>query len=169
MIIMYLQILDICSIQLRFGTSFFFIGFLDVLYLEFALNFVILQVLLRQGSMHAQFDDISYLSMHTRSLTDDLVPAMVSLLRGMPNLNTLYLNSHPSLNRRKPKVSFGFCCFSLPLSHGHTKHLIPFDSSRIQSTLILVNNCSSCLIRTKKCYTQSLNYCFQSTLILVKN
>lgn len=66
--------------------------------------------------MHAQFDHISYLSMHMRCLTDELVPAMISLLKGMPNLNTLHLKAHPSLNIRKPKVSYSFCCF-LSLSH----------------------------------------------------
>ncbi|KAL6179146.1 hypothetical protein ACLB2K_050662 [Fragaria x ananassa] len=62
------------------------------------------KALLREGSMHAQFDHISYLSMHMRSLTDELVPAMVSLLKGMPNLNTLHLKAHHSLNIRKPKA-----------------------------------------------------------------
>ncbi|XP_061988378.1 uncharacterized protein LOC133706837 [Rosa rugosa] len=42
--------------------------------------------------------------MHIMNLTDDLVPAMVSLLRGMPNLKTLYMNSYPSLHIVKPKA-----------------------------------------------------------------
>lgn len=55
--------------------------------------------------MLAAFNDIAYLSMHILSLTDDLVPAMVSLLKAMPHLNTLYINSYPSLQRiNKPKA-----------------------------------------------------------------
>ncbi|KAL6183520.1 hypothetical protein ACLB2K_044931 [Fragaria x ananassa] len=46
----------------------------------------------------------TYLGMHVKSLSDDLVPAMISLLRGMPNLKTLYINSYPSLNVAKPKA-----------------------------------------------------------------
>lgn len=63
------------------------------------------KLLLREGSMLAAFSDITYLSMHILSLTDDLVPAMVSLLKAMPHLNTLYINSYPSLQRiNKPKA-----------------------------------------------------------------
>ncbi|KAK9927743.1 hypothetical protein M0R45_024912 [Rubus argutus] len=62
------------------------------------------KVLLREGSVHAPLDYITYLSMHIMSLTDDLVPAMVSLLRGMPNLSTLYINSYPSLQILKQKA-----------------------------------------------------------------
>ncbi|PRQ18430.1 putative F-box domain, leucine-rich repeat domain, L domain-containing protein [Rosa chinensis] len=62
------------------------------------------KVLLREGLVHAPLDDITYLSMHIMSLTDDLVPAMVSLLRGMPNLSTLYIKSYPSLHIGKPKA-----------------------------------------------------------------
>ena len=69
------------------------------------LIFGILQVLLREGSLHAPLDGTTYLGMHVKSLSDDLVPAMVSVLRGMPNLKTLYLNFYPSLNVAKPKVS----------------------------------------------------------------
>ncbi|CAN6580640.1 unnamed protein product [Malus baccata var. baccata] len=53
------------------------------------------QALFREGSMQLQFDDISYLSLHAGGVFDDLVPAMVSLLRGMPNLKTLHINSYP--------------------------------------------------------------------------
>ena len=83
---------------------------------------VILQLLLREGSMHAPLDATTYLGLHIMSLTDDLVPAMASLLRGMPNLKTLYINSYPSLHIVKRKVSERLHCLSLPLSH--TKYLI---------------------------------------------
>ncbi|KAM5573158.1 F-box/FBD/LRR-repeat protein [Rosa sericea] len=63
-----------------------------------------IKVLLREGSMHAPLDGTIYLGMHIMNLTDDLVPAMVSLLRGMPNLKTLYINSYPSLHVVKPKA-----------------------------------------------------------------
>ncbi|XP_004301725.1 PREDICTED: F-box/LRR-repeat protein 13-like isoform X2 [Fragaria vesca subsp. vesca] len=63
-----------------------------------------IKVLLREGSLHAPLDGTTYLGMHVKSLSDDLVPAMVSLLRGMPNLKTLYINSYPSLNVAKPKA-----------------------------------------------------------------
>lgn len=54
-----------------------------------------MQALFREGSMQLQFDDISYLSLHAGGVFDDLVPAMVSLLGGMPNLKTLHINSYP--------------------------------------------------------------------------
>ncbi|XP_062025511.1 uncharacterized protein LOC133741811 [Rosa rugosa] len=63
-----------------------------------------IKVLLREGSMHAPLDGTTYLGVHIKSLTDDLVPAMVSLLRGVPNLKTLYINSYPSLHIVKPKA-----------------------------------------------------------------
>ncbi|KAL6175905.1 hypothetical protein ACLB2K_052543 [Fragaria x ananassa] len=63
-----------------------------------------IKVLLREGSLHAPLDGTTYLGMHVKSLSDDLVPAMVSVLRGMPNLKTLYLNFYPSLNVAKPKA-----------------------------------------------------------------
>lgn len=69
------------------------------------LIFIILQALLREGSMPAPFDDISYLGVHIESLVDDIVPTMVSLLRGMPNLKTLYVKCDPPLLIQKPKVS----------------------------------------------------------------
>ncbi|XP_040367311.1 uncharacterized protein LOC121050628 [Rosa chinensis] len=54
--------------------------------------------------MHAPLDGTTYLGVHIKSLTDDLVPAMVSLLRGVPNLKTLYINSYPFLHIVKPKA-----------------------------------------------------------------
>ncbi|KAM1079021.1 hypothetical protein FF1_013909 [Malus domestica] len=62
------------------------------------------KVLLREGSMPALFDDISYLGVHIESLVDDMVPTMVSLLRGMPNLKTLYVKCDPSFLIQKPKA-----------------------------------------------------------------
>lgn len=62
------------------------------------------KLLLWEGSMHAPLDATTYLGLHIMSLTDDLVPAMASLLRGMPNLKTLYINSYPSLHIVKPKA-----------------------------------------------------------------
>lgn len=35
--------------------------------------------------------DICNLSLHIRNLNDDLIPAVVFLLGGMPNLNTLHI------------------------------------------------------------------------------
>ncbi|XP_070668513.1 putative F-box/FBD/LRR-repeat protein At4g03220 [Malus domestica] len=52
--------------------------------------------LLKEGSiaLAALFGtEISYLQMHIECLFDNLVPAMVSLLSGMPKLNTLYLKT----------------------------------------------------------------------------
>ncbi|PQP92438.1 F-box/FBD/LRR-repeat protein [Prunus yedoensis var. nudiflora] len=62
------------------------------------------KALLREGPVSRPFDDISYLGMHIESLDDDIVPAMVSLLRGMPNLKTLYIKSDPSLFIHKPEA-----------------------------------------------------------------
>ncbi|KAK9921290.1 hypothetical protein M0R45_029807 [Rubus argutus] len=60
------------------------------------------KALVREGHLPSQFDDISYLGMNIRSLDDDVVPAMVSLMKGMPNLNTLNLKSNHSINVPKP-------------------------------------------------------------------
>ncbi|PRQ43967.1 hypothetical protein RchiOBHm_Chr3g0474021 [Rosa chinensis] len=46
--------------------------------------------------MQAQLDEIWYLQMNIGSFTDDLVPAVVSLLRGTPNLCTLYMCYKPT-------------------------------------------------------------------------
>ncbi|PQP92019.1 F-box/FBD/LRR-repeat protein [Prunus yedoensis var. nudiflora] len=47
----------------------------------------------KEGSMSAPLDNIRKLGIHCSSLKDDLVPAMVSLVRGMTNLNTLYIKT----------------------------------------------------------------------------
>ncbi|XP_024191400.1 uncharacterized protein LOC112195259 isoform X2 [Rosa chinensis] len=47
----------------------------------------------KEGSMPLPLDEISNLGIHIYSLKDVLVPAMVSLLRGMTNLNTLWITS----------------------------------------------------------------------------
>ncbi|CAL2273070.1 unnamed protein product [Prunus armeniaca] len=62
----------------------------------------IFAMILQRGN--SSFDDISYLGMHIESLDDDIVPAMVSLLRGIPNLKTLYIKSDTSLLIHKPEV-----------------------------------------------------------------
>lgn len=98
--------------------------------------FIILQALFREGHIPAQFDDISYLGMNIRSLDDDVVPAMVSLMKGMPNLNTLNLKSNHSIYIRQPDVRA--CLLSLYLCHTHLcahKYItiFPCDISRISS------------------------------------
>ncbi|CAL2268278.1 unnamed protein product [Prunus armeniaca] len=50
--------------------------------------------LFKEGPMVAPIlHNICDLSVHCRNLNDDLVPAAVSLLRGMPNLNILYIKT----------------------------------------------------------------------------
>ncbi|KAI5325794.1 hypothetical protein L3X38_034868 [Prunus dulcis] len=50
----------------------------------------------KEGSMAApRLDNICKLKARTRNLDDDLVPALVSLLRGMPNLKILYISTNP--------------------------------------------------------------------------
>ncbi|KAL6183913.1 hypothetical protein ACLB2K_045323 [Fragaria x ananassa] len=66
-----------------------------------------IQALFREGSMAAPLFDTSYLCIKTANLDNALVPAMVSLMRGMSNLNTLEIKSDPSLVFLKPK-SCGF-------------------------------------------------------------
>ncbi|XP_004302976.1 PREDICTED: F-box/LRR-repeat protein At4g14103-like [Fragaria vesca subsp. vesca] len=61
------------------------------------------KALFREGHIPAQFDDISYLAMDITSWDDDVVSAMVSLMKGMPNLNTLNLKSNHSINVTKPE------------------------------------------------------------------
>ncbi|PRQ43956.1 putative F-box domain, FBD domain, leucine-rich repeat domain, L domain-containing protein [Rosa chinensis] len=61
------------------------------------------KALFREGHIPAQFNDISYLGMDIKSWDDDVVPAMVSLMKGMPNLNTLNLKSIHSVNIPKPE------------------------------------------------------------------
>ena len=60
-------------------------------------HFMSLQALFREGrSTQARFNNLSYLEMDIRNFSDELVPALVSLLRGMPNLCTLYIGYHSS-------------------------------------------------------------------------
>lgn len=60
--------------------------------------FIILQGLYNRGIMLPNlFGNICYLRMHIGSFVDDLVPSMVFLFGGMPNLSTLYLKSTPPL------------------------------------------------------------------------
>nr|XP_011467290.1 PREDICTED: uncharacterized protein LOC101304407 isoform X1 [Fragaria vesca subsp. vesca] len=50
-----------------------------------------IKALLSEGSIKAPLSDIRKLGLPLSSLNDELVPTAVSLLKGMPNLNTLYL------------------------------------------------------------------------------
>ncbi|CAN6719681.1 unnamed protein product [Malus baccata var. baccata] len=56
---------------------------------DLSLNEATVKALFRGGSVPVQLDDIWYLSMYIWSMNDELVPSMVSLLRGMPNLCSL--------------------------------------------------------------------------------
>ncbi|KAM0991408.1 hypothetical protein ACFX2C_009795 [Malus domestica] len=63
----------------------------------------------KEGSVRAPiFDNMRNLSIHCENLNDDLVPGMVSLLRGMPNLNILYVKTSPRPFLFTPKTSTGF-------------------------------------------------------------
>lgn len=63
-----------------------------------------LQALFREESMHALFDNLYYLYMSMLSCSDELVPAVVSLLRGMPNLCTLSISYWDLWSSRDPEV-----------------------------------------------------------------
>lgn len=69
---------------------------------DFALT--TLQALFKEGFLHARLDNLSYLRMNIKGFTDDLVLAVASLLKGMPNLCTLYI-SYRSVFERKSDVS----------------------------------------------------------------
>lgn len=60
------------------------------------LNEATIKAAYREEPMQAQLDEIWYLQMNIGSLTDELVPAVVSLLRGTPNLCTLYMRYKPT-------------------------------------------------------------------------
>ncbi|KAM1525344.1 hypothetical protein ACFX10_009822 [Malus domestica] len=63
----------------------------------------------KEGSVRAPiFDNMRNLSIHCENLNDDLVPGMVSLLRGIPNLNILYVKTSPRPFLFTPKTSTGF-------------------------------------------------------------
>lgn len=53
-------------------------------------------VLYEQGCLPTCFSNICRLCMYVSNLKDDLVPAFVSLLRGMPNLKILSVKSSPN-------------------------------------------------------------------------
>lgn len=47
--------------------------------------------------MQLPLHDISCFRAYLERLTDDIVPSIAHLLRGMPNLNTLFIATSPSL------------------------------------------------------------------------
>ncbi|BFG38599.1 hypothetical protein CerSpe_248730 [Prunus speciosa] len=65
------------------------------------LNEATVKALYGEGSIPAQFNDIWCLTLNTRSISDDLIPSMVSLLRGMPNLCTLHIKNDSLIYTRK--------------------------------------------------------------------
>ncbi|KAM1307454.1 hypothetical protein ACFX2H_009705 [Malus domestica] len=68
-----------------------------------------IEALSKEGSARAPiFDNMRNLSIHCENLNDDLVPGMVSLLRGIPNLNILYAKTSPRPFLFTPKTSTGF-------------------------------------------------------------
>ncbi|KAM5574898.1 putative F-box protein [Rosa sericea] len=54
------------------------------------------KALFREHSIPSFFANISHLHICITSLSDDIIPAMVSLLRGMTTLSTFYIHSDPS-------------------------------------------------------------------------
>ncbi|PQM40949.1 hypothetical protein Pyn_02698 [Prunus yedoensis var. nudiflora] len=67
-----------------------------------------MQALFKEGSMAAPIlDNICNLRIHCTTLEDDLVPAVVSLLRGMPNLNSLSIRTVEEPLNPKPSSGFG--------------------------------------------------------------
>ncbi|XP_062006723.1 uncharacterized protein LOC133723867 [Rosa rugosa] len=54
-----------------------------------------INALFEKGSMTAPLDNVRQLQLHVGYFCDDLVPAMVSLLKGLPNLSTLNINTDP--------------------------------------------------------------------------
>ncbi|XP_068309425.1 F-box/FBD/LRR-repeat protein At1g16930-like [Pyrus communis] len=71
------------------------------------LNAATFKALFREGYTHAQFDRLFYLQLNLRSFSDDIFPAVVSLLRGLHNLCTLYITCFavPSSMDPQPNVS----------------------------------------------------------------
>ncbi|KAM0980609.1 hypothetical protein ACFX2A_014037 [Malus domestica] len=71
------------------------------------LNAATFQALFREGYTHAQFDRLFYLELNLRSFSDDIFPAVVSLLRGLHKLCTLYITyfAVPSSMDPQPNVS----------------------------------------------------------------
>lgn len=67
--------------------------------------------------MSAPLDNIRKLGIHCSSLKDDLVPAMVSLVRGMTNLNSLYIKTSLDGGDAKSVVNVSQCCLLISLSH----------------------------------------------------
>lgn len=65
----------------------------------------LLQASYQEGSIPASFDNVSSLHIHIKSFGDELVPAVVSLFKGMPNLCTLYINSKRPLYGNENDVS----------------------------------------------------------------
>ncbi|ONI03619.1 hypothetical protein PRUPE_6G269600 [Prunus persica] len=62
----------------------------------------------KEGSMAAPiFDNLCNLRIHCTRLDDYLVPIVVSLLRGMPNLNTLYIKARSWMLDGKTSSGFG--------------------------------------------------------------
>ncbi|CAN6586853.1 unnamed protein product [Malus baccata var. baccata] len=74
------------------------------------LNAATFKALFREGYTHAQFDRLFYLELNLRSFSDDIFPAVVSLLRGLHNLCTLYIS-----------------CFAVPSSMDPQPNLSGFD------------------------------------------
>ncbi|KAL6273432.1 hypothetical protein ACE6H2_024124 [Prunus campanulata] len=67
-----------------------------------------IKALFKEGSMAAPIlDNICNLRIHCTTLEDDLVPAVVSLLRGMPNLNSLSIRTVEEPLNPKPSSGFG--------------------------------------------------------------
>ncbi|XP_021819104.1 uncharacterized protein LOC110761033 [Prunus avium] len=66
------------------------------------------KALFKEGSMAAPIlDNICNLRIHCTTLEDDLVPAVVSLLRGMPNLNSLSIRTVKGPWNPEPSSGFG--------------------------------------------------------------
>ncbi|XP_004305634.1 PREDICTED: putative F-box/FBD/LRR-repeat protein At5g44950-like [Fragaria vesca subsp. vesca] len=54
-----------------------------------------LKALFQKGSRPAALDNVRHLCMHVGYMLDDVTPAMLSILKGIPNLSTLYIKSYP--------------------------------------------------------------------------
>ncbi|KAH7849564.1 hypothetical protein Vadar_019690 [Vaccinium darrowii] len=62
---------------------------------DLTLDDLMTKVLFEQGCLPTCFGNMGRLYMYVSCLNDDLVPAMVSLIRGMPNLKSISMKSSP--------------------------------------------------------------------------
>lgn len=85
---------------------------------------ITLQAFSKENCRPLQLDGVQYLRIQIHNLDDDLVPALLYLLKGVPNMISLYIESWPVRSNTDSNVSLIICLLLISLINSYCISLI---------------------------------------------